>query len=134
MTSVPADLRGVRAMLKALRRGQAIGILPDQVPGGGDGEWVEFFGRPAYTMVLVSRLAEQTSAPVLLCYAERLSRGQGYRLHVEPLLAVRPPESPLRALNRSLEQMIRRSPLQYLWAYNRYKIPAGVRAPHAEMD
>src|SRR6266513_2629839 len=46
MKSVPADLRGVRAMLKALKRGEAIGLLPDQVPGIGEGEWVEFFGKP----------------------------------------------------------------------------------------
>jgi KDO2-lipid IV(A) lauroyltransferase len=134
MHSVPADLRGVRALLKALKRGQAIGMLPDQVPRVGDGEWVEFFGRPAYTMVLVSRLSEQTGAPVLLCYAERLARGKGYRLVVEPQLTVRPPESPVRALNRSLEQMIRRCPAQYLWAYNRYKVPAGVRPPGPEID
>jgi KDO2-lipid IV(A) lauroyltransferase len=129
MKSVPADLRGVRAMLKALKRGEAIGILPDQVPGVGEGEWVEFFGRPAYTMTLVGRLSEQTGAPVLLCRAERLPRGRGYRFIAEPLLAPRPPESPVRALNRSLEQMIRRRPEQYMWGYNRYKVPAGVRPP-----
>src|SRR5258708_22813530 len=65
MKSVPADLRGVRAMLKALRRGEAIGVLPDQVPGIGEGEWVEFFGKPAYTMTLVGRISEQTGAPAL---------------------------------------------------------------------
>jgi Kdo2-lipid IVA lauroyltransferase/acyltransferase len=129
LRSVPADLRGVRAMLKALKRGEAIGMLPDQVPGVGDGEWVDFFGRPAYTMVLVSRLAEQTGAPVVLVFAERLPKGRGYRFVVEPMLAARPPESPVRALNRSLEQLIRRRPEQYLWAYNRYKIPAGAPAP-----
>ncbi len=129
MKSVPADLRGVRAMLKALKRGEAIGMLPDQVPGVGEGEWVEFFGRPAYTMTLVGRLSEQTGAAALLCCAERLSRGRGYRFVVEPLLAPRPPESPARALNRSLEQMIRRRPEQYLWAYNRYKVPAGAQPP-----
>jgi len=129
MNSVPADVRGVRAMLKALRRGEAIGILPDQVPGVGEGEWAEFFGRPGYTMTLVGRLAEKTGAPVLLCNAERLPRGRGYRFVVEPLLAPRPQESPVRTLNRSLEQMIRRSPAQYLWSYNRYKIPAGVEPP-----
>ena len=129
MKSVPADLRGLRAMLKALKRGEAIGMLPDQVPGLGEGEWIEFFGKPAYTMTLVGRLAEQTGAPVLLCYAERLPRGRGYRFVVEPLLATRPPESTVRALNRSLEQIIRRCPEQYLWAYNRYKVPAGVRPP-----
>lgn len=129
MKSVPADMRGVRAMLKALKRGEAIGILPDQVPGAGEGEWVEFFGRQAYTMTLVGRMAEQTGAPVLLCYSERLAGGRGYRFMVEPMLATLPPESPVRALNRSLEQLIRRRPEQYLWSYNRYKVPAGVRPP-----
>lgn len=129
MKSVPADLSGVRAMLKALRRGEAIGILPDQVPGVGEGEWAEFFGRPAYTMTLVGRLAEQTGAPVLLCHAVRLARGRGFRFVAEPLFAPRPPESPVRTLNRSLEQLIRRCPEQYLWSYNRYKVPAGARPP-----
>jgi KDO2-lipid IV(A) lauroyltransferase len=134
LKSVPADLRGVRAMLKALKRGEAIGMLPDQVPGVGEGEWVDFFGRPAYTMVLVSRLAEQTDAPVLMVFAERLPGGRGYRFVVEPMLPARPPESPVRALNRSLEQLIRRRPEQYLWSYNRYKVPAGAPAPGAEAD
>jgi len=131
MGGIPADLRGVRAMLKALKRGEAIGLLPDQVPGIGEGEWVEFFGRPAYTMTLVGRIAEQTGAPALLCYAERLPRGRGYRFVAEPMLAPRPPESAVRALNRSLERLIRRHPEQYLWGYNRYKVPAGVLPPDA---
>jgi KDO2-lipid IV(A) lauroyltransferase len=131
MKSIPADLRGVRSMLKALKRGEAIGMLPDQVPGVGEGEWAEFFGRPAYTMTLVGRISAQTGAPVLLCCAERLPRGRGYRFNAEPLLAPRPPESPVRALNRSLEQLIRRHPTQYLWGYNRYKVPAGVQPPGA---
>lgn len=129
MKSVPADMRGVRAMLKALRRGEAIGILPDQVPGVGEGEWAEFFGRPAYTMTLVARLAEQTGAPVLMCCSRRLKWGCGYRFEIEPLLPPLPRESPVRTLNRSLESLIRRSPEQYLWSYNRYKVPAGVRPP-----
>ena len=131
MKGIPADLRGVRALLKALKRGEAIGLLPDQVPGIGEGEWVEFFGRPAYTMTLVGRIAEQTGAPVLLCCAERLPRGRGYRFVAEPMLAPRPPESAVRALNRSLERLIRRHPEQYLWGYNRYKVPAGVLPPDA---
>src|SRR5260370_37042331 len=131
MKSVPADLRGVRSMLKALKRGEAIGLLPDQVPGIGEGEWVEFFGKPAYTMTLVGRISEQTGAPVLLCCAERLPRGGGYRFIAEPLLAARPPESPVRPLNRSLGQLIRRHPQQYLRGYNRYKAPAGGPPPRA---
>jgi KDO2-lipid IV(A) lauroyltransferase len=35
----------VRILLKALKNGQAIGLLPDQVPQNGEGVWADFFGR-----------------------------------------------------------------------------------------
>ena len=129
MTSVPADLSGVRALYRALRRGEAIGMLPDQVPGVGEGEWAEFFGRPAYTMTLAMRMADSAGCPVLIAYAERLTRGRGYRIHVDPLPDALPGETPAQRMNRALEMLIRRCPAQYLWAYNRYKVPAGVRPP-----
>ena len=129
MQSVPADLTGVRSLLRALKKGEAIGILPDQVPGEGEGEWVSFFGRPAYTMTLVARLAEKTGATVLLAFAERLPRGRGYRIHVERLPEALAGESSVRRMNRGIEALIRRCPAQYLWAYNRYKVPAGVEPP-----
>ena len=68
----PADLSGVRALYRALRNGEAIGILPDQAPGAGEGVWAEFFGRPAYTMSLVGRLIEATDAPVYIAFCRRL--------------------------------------------------------------
>ncbi len=129
MKSVPPDLSGLRAMLRALHKGEAIGILPDQVPGIGEGEWTEFFGRPAYTMTLVTKLAHRTGAPLLFGYAERLPRGRGYRLHVVPMPDPRSGETPQRRLNRAIEELVRRCPAQYLWAYNRYKVPAGVEPP-----
>jgi KDO2-lipid IV(A) lauroyltransferase len=131
MKSVPPDVSGLRAMLRALHAGGAVGVLPDQVPGVGEGEWTEFFGRPAYTMTLVGRLAEKTGAPVLLGYAERLPRGRGYRVHVVPMPEALPGESAQRRLNRGIEEIVRRCPAQYLWAYNRYKVPAGVAPPAA---
>ena len=127
--SVPADLSGVRAMLRALHRNEAIGILPDQVPGAGEGEWAEFFGRPAYTMTLVARLAQKTGAPVVFGWAERLPRGRGYRVRIVPLPEALPGESAVRHVNRGIEMLIRSCPAQYLWAYNRYKVPAGVENP-----
>lgn len=134
MRSVPTDMSGLRAMLRALHRGEAIGILPDQVPGVGEGDWVEFFGRPAYTMTLVSKLARKTGAPVLVGFAERLPAGRGYRLFAEPLPAPLPGEGFERRINRAIEGLVRRCPAQYLWGYNRYKVPAGATPPAASPE
>ena len=129
----PADLSGVRRLLKALKNGEAVGMLPDQVPGNGEGAWVPFFGRPAYTMTLAARLAQSVpgGATVLLAYAERLHYGAGYHLKLFPLPA--PLEGDLvqrtAQLNRELEALIRLCPQQYLWGYNRYKEPRGAGAP-----
>ena len=126
----PADLSGVRRLLKALKGGEAVGMLPDQVPGKGEGAWVEFFGRPAYTMTLAARLAE-TGATVLLAYAERLHYGAGYHLKLFPLSAPLAGDLLQRTsqLNREIEGLIRLCPEQYLWGYNRYKEPRGAGAP-----
>jgi len=126
----PANLQGVRLLLKALKRGEAIGILPDQAPGVGEGEWVDFFGRPAYTMTLVSRLQGATGAAVIMAFAERLPRGRGYRLHLNAVSAA--PLDPA-ALNRAVEDVVRTCPAQYLWGYNRYKSPAGA-SPRQEVQ
>ena len=130
----PADLSGVRRLLKALKGGEAVGMLPDQVPGKGEGAWVEFFGRPAYTMTLAARLAE-TGATVLLAYAERLHYGAGYHLKLFPLSAPLAGDLLQRTaqLNREIEGLIRLCPEQYLWGYNRYKEPRGAGAPPADM-
>lgn len=123
---VPANLRGVRMLYKALARGEAVGLLPDQAPGVGEGVWADFFGRPAYTMTLVSRLQRVSDATVIMAFAERLPEGRGFRLYLEGLPADRLDEA---ALNRAIEAQVRRCPAQYLWSYNRYKIPAGAPPP-----
>jgi KDO2-lipid IV(A) lauroyltransferase len=125
------DVSGVRQLLKALHKGESIGVLPDQVPGAGDGAWADFFGRPAYTMTLWSRLAERSKAAVIMAYARRLPGGAGFDVHFESMPPREPGETPARHLNRSLENIIRRFPEQYLWAYNRYKVPAGAQGPSA---
>ena len=128
VTLATPDLGGVRALLEALKRHGTVGILPDQVPGEGEGEWADFFGRPAYTMSLASRLAARRGTVCLLAFAERLPRGAGFCLSFRPLLPALPGESGARRLNRALEELIRECPGQYLWGYNRYKAPPAVRS------
>ena len=123
----PANMAGVRMVLKHLRRGGCTVLLPDQVPGLGEGEWVEFFGRPAYTMTLLGRLQEASGAAIVFCYAERLPRGEGFRLHLRPLPAALPGDrrEAARQVNAMVERLVLECPVQYLWGYNRYKRPAG---------
>jgi Kdo2-lipid IVA lauroyltransferase/acyltransferase len=127
----PANLRGVRMLYRALARGEAIGLLPDQAPGVGEGAWAPFFGRPAYTMTLVGRLQQSSGAAVIMAFAERLPAGRGYRLFFEEISAGALDEP---ALNRAVEAQVRRRPEQYLWSYNRYKVPAGAEPPPSKAE
>lgn len=129
----PANLSGVRILLKALKNGQAIGLLPDQVPQNGEGVWANFFGKPAYTMTLPAKLQQMSGAPIILAYAERLSWGRGYAIHFVAFEGElgETPEQQARAINAAMEKLIVRCPAQYIWSYNRYKTPPGVTPPGA---
>jgi KDO2-lipid IV(A) lauroyltransferase len=135
LATAPATLGGVRQLMRALRRGEAVGLLPDQVPPEGMGVWAPFFGRPAYTMTLAARLVRQTGATLLAIWGERLPRGAGYRIEVleMPVPLADPSTLPAdeaqaqvadaTAINRSMEVLIAKQPSQYLWGYHRYKHP-----------
>lgn len=128
LATAPATLAGVRQMIRALRRGEAVGLLPDQVPPVGMGVWAPFFGRPAYTMTLASRLVQQTGAVPLLIWGERLPRGAGYAVRVSEFGEALPDDARRQAesaaaVNRAMERLILQCPQQYLWGYHRYKQP-----------
>lgn len=131
LKAVPANMQGVREFVRALKRGEAVGMLPDQVPTQGDGVWAPFFGRQAYTMTLAGKLAAQTGVAVILTAGERLPHGQGWRIHYvrlpEPLPA--DPAAQAQLINEAMEALIRRFPTQYLWSYKRYKVPEGASPP-----
>lgn len=125
LQAAPTTLAGVRQMIKALRQGQAVGLLPDQVPPEGQGLWARFFGRDAYTMTLAARLAQQTGAQVLVAWSERRGWGRGFLVHVREM--AQPLSSDLATavaqINAEMERLIRECPQQYLWGYARYKQP-----------
>jgi Kdo2-lipid IVA lauroyltransferase/acyltransferase len=141
LATAPANLAGVRLLMRALKRGETVGLLPDQVPPEGMGVWVPFFGKPAYTMTLAARLIQQTGAAVAVLWTERVARGAGYVVRAMelpvPLPGVvkdlsgqsaqsSPDEAAAWAINQSMEAVIRMKPSQYLWGYNRYKNPRQV--------
>ena len=125
LDTAPTTLAGVRQMIKALRAGRAVGLLPDQVPPEGMGQWTPFFGKPAYTMTLAARLALQTGAKLMVIWGERLPWGQGYRIHASELSTPEKADVDLLVLqiNQAMERLILTRPDQYLWGYARYKQP-----------
>jgi KDO2-lipid IV(A) lauroyltransferase len=138
VTTAPADFSGVRQLLKTLRTHGMVGMLPDQVPGEGEGVWVDFFGRPAWTMTLGARLAEVRGVRAFYIWAERLPRGQGYVLHyaapTETSAGATDLTERCAVMNREIERLILQCPQQYLWGYNRYKRPRHARDEAARTD
>ncbi|WP_372521903.1 lysophospholipid acyltransferase family protein [Sulfuricaulis sp.] len=130
---VSADNTGIRALYKAIERGEMVAILPDQVPSTRSGSvFAPFFGIPASTMVLLSRLAIKTGAPVMFAYAERLPHGRGYHLHflpASPDINHGGIESSAATVNAMVEKCVRAAPEQYQWVYKRFRVrPAGEKA------
>lgn len=113
----PANASGVKKLLHALKAGKAIGILPDQIPRQGEGEWADFFGKPAYTMGLASKLAVKADAVVIMAFGERLPDGKGFNIHLTRIDDICTPT----LLNQAIERQVAQCPAQYLWQYNRYK-------------
>lgn len=120
---VPTNPRGVAALLKALKRCEAIGILPDQEPDWGSGVFAPFYGRPAYTATLLPKLVARTEARVVTGVARRVS-GRGFELHFlaadERVYATDERES-ATGVNACVEAAIALDPAQYQWEYKRYR-------------
>lgn len=130
LRTAPTTLAGVKQLIKALKTGETVGLLPDQVPPEGQGVWAPFFGRPAYTMTLSARLVHSAQARLLFLWGERLPWGRGYVVRVrsvDGLLDAPLAEDAQAAaaqINTAMERLVAEQPAQYLWSYNRYKPPA----------
>ena len=124
---VRAEASGVRTLLKRLQKGGVIGILPDQQPKVGDGEFAPFFEVQALTMTLLGRLAARSSARVLMAWCERLpgTSPPRFALHLQEApaaIADADPKTSVAALNAMVEAIARRDFAQYQWTYKRYTL------------
>lgn len=119
--TLPATSGGVRGLLRELKSGGVVGLLPDQVPGEGDGLFAPFIGRPALTMTLALRLAQSTGAPLVWMGARRRPGGWTLSSQLWPLAPNADLATLAKEMNRQMEGLIAQAPQQYLWSYNRYK-------------
>jgi KDO2-lipid IV(A) lauroyltransferase len=136
-TLVPTENQGVKRIYQALQQGGTTCILPDQQPKTARASvFAPFFGQPALTMLLINRLARKTGAKIVIGYAERLPRGQGYHIHYQPAPVGLDDADPQRAaevLNQGLEVVIRQCPDQYQWSYKRFRSqPDDAPSPYRE--
>ncbi|QOR38156.1 lysophospholipid acyltransferase family protein [Billgrantia diversa] len=120
---VPTNPRGVAALLKALKRSEAVGILPDQEPNWGSGVFAPFYHRLAYTATLLPKLVARTDARVVTGVARRLP-GRGFAIHFlaadERVYAADETQS-ATGVNACVEEAIALDPAQYQWEYKRYR-------------
>jgi KDO2-lipid IV(A) lauroyltransferase len=131
--TAPADLSGVRRIIRLMRDGQVFGSLPDQAPGRGEGVWAPFFGRLAYTMTFPLKMAREFDAARFVVWTERIP-GKGWKVFIREWTGELTGDQfkDAAAMNRMLEQLIMKAPEQYIWNYNRYKSPRGAHEPTDE--
>lgn len=119
-----ANKKGVLKLQRALKAGQLVAILPDQYPGEEGSVLVPFFGHDAITMTLLVKLARKNNAKVVMTWAQRLDKGQGYELNCKPVNILSNTgklEDDVAKMNGVIEGLIRTQPEQYLWDYKRFK-------------
>lgn len=119
---VPADRSGVVQLLKTLRAGDMIGILPDQVPADESGVFAPFFGQQALSMTLMSNLARKTGAAIISAYA--LPTSAGFKIVLskpDPAIYSDDLNQSVAAMNRTIEQCVTQHPANYQWEYKRFK-------------
>ena len=124
--SAPDSVAGLRQLLKTLRAGGLLAILPDQVPSAGSGVVAPFFGRPALTMSLVSKLLQRMDVDIVVGTATRVPGGFEIRLRaIDDAVRHPDPAVAARAINAAIETVVARDPAQYQWEYKRFRLPDG---------
>ena len=120
----PADRKGVSLVVKALQRGEMVGILPDQVPNDEGGEFANFFGKQALTMTLVSKLLIRSQAKVFCGFVVRLPKSEGFKLTIreaDQSIYDKDLITSVGGLNKSVEDCVHMAADQYQWEYKRFR-------------
>jgi KDO2-lipid IV(A) lauroyltransferase len=123
-TRMIARQEGARAILRALQGGQALQLSPDMDLGARDAVFVPFFGVPAATVTVLSRMARLTRARIVPLVIRQLPGARGYVARFYPAWQGYPAasiEEDTRRMNAFIEERIREMPEQYLWTHRRFK-------------
>ncbi|MBK8327237.1 MAG: lysophospholipid acyltransferase family protein [Moraxellaceae bacterium] len=123
-TLVPTDEKGVKAIFKTLKSGGVSIILPDHTPHDNGGIFAPFFGVSVWSGILASKLIQKTQCEVIMLSCVHHPSGKGFKVTVdtvEPEVYSKDLFTSVSAVNKSVENLIRRNPAQYQWVYKRFK-------------
>ena len=124
-----------RGVLRALRPGNAIGLMIDQNVRGEGGVFVDFFGTPASTTPALAIFALKTGAPIVPMFSYPLPDGRLRIRYGEPIVATRRGtlSEDIHAITqqctRILEREIREHPECWLWMHNRWRTRPTAASP-----
>ncbi len=124
----PISTAGIRGLLKFLKKGGLVAILPDQVPSREAGVYANFFGQSTLTMILPHRIIQRTAPVVMMCSIQRTFEAQTwcYDFSFKELQGLNDSEDASETatiINSEVEAIIRKAPEQYQWSYKRFKRP-----------
>lgn len=126
ITPVPTNRKGVLSLMKHLKLGGVIGILPDNVASGGDGEWVKFFGQDVYATTLAARICQMPDVQVIMVAETRTKAGFEAKC-----IMFNPSSTDTHAITQELyieiEKLVREAPEQYYWSYDRFRHPPNAK-------
>lgn len=116
----------IKTLIRHIKNGGSVGILPDQVPAGNGGVYSPFFTRMAYTGTLVCKLANKLRCPVVFAFVLRKGdrKFNAYYYEAPEDIFSDDIHRASRALNKTIEQFILRAPEHYVWTYKKFKNPA----------
>lgn len=125
-----------RAVLKALRRGETVGIPFDQNAKRSEAVFVPFFGEPAATASGLARLVAISGAPVVPAFIVREPNRRSHRIEIQDEVPIQRSgdsaadiEENTRRFVQVIEEMVRRYPEQFLWTHRRYRTRPRGMAP-----
>lgn len=117
---VPTNRKGVLSLMKHLKSGGTIGILPDNVASGGDGEWVKFFGQYVYATSLTAKICQMPDTRTVLVQSVRTATG--FKASCIPFNpSSQDTHEIMQELYIEIEKLVREVPEQYYWSYDRFR-------------
>ena len=124
---LPVTFKGLREILRRLRDGKALIVLPDQVPLQGSAAWSKFMNRPIRTGTLVHTLVTRSDLKVVVLSAKRCERGFDIHIHdASEAIYDSDVSKSTEALDQAIEDVVGLDAAQYQWEYKRFRGAADI--------